>query len=97
DLGWVAGGLLLAWAAWQPRAEASDVLVEGRALLVAPVTFGLVALGVLLYDHARPLNPLALVLAAATIVFVIVRMAMTFTEKMRLASRFSATSRNDDL
>ena len=56
DLGWVAGGLLLAWAAWQPRAEASDVLVEGRALLVAPVTFGLVALGVLLYDHARPLS-----------------------------------------
>src|SRR5207248_3081668 len=97
DLGWVAGGLLLAWAAWQPRAEASDVLVEGRALLVAPVTFGLVALGVLLYDHVRPLNPLALVLAGATIVFVIVRMALTFAENMRMVSSFRAEARTDAL
>src|SRR5204863_198064 len=64
DLGWVAGGLLLAWAAWQPRAETIDVIVEGRWLLVAPVTSGLLALGVLVYDHGRPVNPLALALAA---------------------------------
>jgi two-component system cell cycle response regulator len=97
DLGWVAGGLLLGWAAWQPRAETTDVIVEGRSLLVAPVTFGLVALGVLVYDHVRPVNPLALVLAAGTIVVVIARMAMTFAENMRMVASFRAEARTDAL
>ena len=97
DLGWVAGGLLLAWAAWQPRAETTDVIVEGRSLLVAPVTFGLVALGVLVSDHASPVNPLALALAAGTIVVVIVRMAMTFAENMRMVASFRAEARTDAL
>jgi two-component system cell cycle response regulator len=97
DLGWVAGGLLLAWAAWQPRAEATDVLVEGRALLVAPVTFGVLALGVLVYDHMHPVNTLALVLATATILFVIVRMALTFAENMRMVASFRTEARTDAL
>jgi diguanylate cyclase (GGDEF)-like protein len=97
DLGWVAGGLLIAWAAWQPRAEQVDVVVEGRALLVAPVTFGVLALGVLVYDHVQRLNPLALVLAALTIVFVIVRMALTFAENMRMVASFRTEARTDAL
>jgi diguanylate cyclase (GGDEF)-like protein/putative nucleotidyltransferase with HDIG domain len=97
DLGWVAGGLLLAWAAWQPRAEATDVIVEGRWLLVAPVTSGLLALGVLVYDHGRPVNMLALALAAGTIVAVIVRMAMTFAENMHMVASFRAEARTDAL
>jgi two-component system, cell cycle response regulator len=97
DLGWVAGGLLLAWAAWQPRAETTDVIVEGRSLLVAPVTFGLVALGVLVYDHVHQVNPLALALASCTIVVVIARMAMTFAENMRMVASFRAEARTDPL
>jgi diguanylate cyclase (GGDEF)-like protein len=97
DLGWLAGGLLLAWAAWQPRAEATDVLVEGRALLVAPVSFGLLALAVLIYDHVQPLNALALSLASLTIVFVIARMALTFAENMRMVASFRAEARTDAL
>src|SRR5439155_5386217 len=88
DLGWVAGRVLLAWASWQPRAEAADVVVEGRALLVAAATFGLLALGGLLCDHVQPLNPLALSLASLTIVFVIARMALTFAENMRMVASF---------
>jgi len=97
DLGWVAGGLLLAWAAWQPRAETTDVIVEGRWLLVAPVTSGLLALGVLVYDHGRPVNMLALALAAGTIVAVIARMAMTFAENMQMVASFRAEARTDAL
>jgi diguanylate cyclase (GGDEF)-like protein/putative nucleotidyltransferase with HDIG domain len=97
DLGWVAGGILLAWAAWQPRAESTDVIVEGRSLVVAPVTFGLVALGVLVYDHIRPVNPLALALASGTIVVVIARMALTFAENMRMVADFRAEARTDAL
>src|SRR5262249_53195131 len=97
DLGWIAGGLLLAWAAWQPRAETTDVIVEGRSLLVAPVTFGLIALGVLVYDHVQPVNPLALALASGTIVAVIARMAMTFAENMSMVASFRAEARTDAL
>ena len=97
DLGWVAGGLLLAWAAWQPRAERSDVLVQGRALVAAPATFGLVALAVLVSDHFRPVNLLALALASLTILFVVVRMALTFAENMRMVTSFRAEARTDAL
>jgi diguanylate cyclase (GGDEF)-like protein len=97
DLGWIAGGLLLAWAAWQPRVEAADVVVEGRSLLVAPVTFGLVALGVLVYDHVHPVNALALSVASGTIVVVIARMAMTFAENMSMVASFRTEARTDAL
>src|SRR6266545_2036193 len=53
DLGWLAGGLLLAWAAWQPRRERAAAKLDGWGLLFAPVGFGLGALGVLVYDHVR--------------------------------------------
>src|SRR5205814_2837893 len=62
DLGWIAGGLLLAWAAWQPRAERPRKAIEGWPLLVAPVLFGLIGLGVLCYDHFEPVNLLSLAL-----------------------------------
>src|SRR5690348_12114788 len=97
DLGWVAGGVLLAWAAWQPRTEQTDIVVEGRALLVGPVTFGMLGLGVLVYDHVHRVNPLALVLASLTIVFVIVRMALTFAENMRMVASFRSEARTDAL
>src|SRR5262249_53683785 len=57
DLGWVAGGLLLAWAAWQPAEGRVAARVEGLSLHVAPVLFGLVGLGVLIYDHFERVNP----------------------------------------
>ena len=95
DLGWVAGSLLLAWAAWQPPERLGVKLVGGRALFAAPVTFAFLSLGVLVYDHVHPVNTLALVLAALAIVFVIVRMALTFNENMQLLAGFRAEARTD--
>src|SRR3954462_4919254 len=73
DLGWVGGCVLLAWAAWQPRTSKPPAIVEGWPLLFAPVTFGLIGLAVLLYDHVERVNPLALVLASLSILGVIAR------------------------
>src|SRR5581483_8109125 len=95
DLGWVAGSLLLAWAAWQPPERLGVKLVGGRALFAAPVTFAFLSLGVLVYDHVHPVNTLALVLAALAIVFVIVRMALTFNENMQLLAGFRAEAGTD--
>src|ERR1051325_6876546 len=83
DLGWIAAGVFLAWAAWQPQQERVRERIEGWTLLLAPVAFGLIALGVLVYDHMHRVNALSLVLATAAILGVIARWALTFTRCMR--------------
>jgi two-component system cell cycle response regulator len=97
DLGWVAGGLLLAWAAWQPRRERAEVKIDGLGLLFAPVGFGFIALGVLVYDHIHRVNALSLVLAGAAIIAVIARMAFTFVENMTTIAHSRDEARTDVL
>jgi two-component system cell cycle response regulator len=97
DLGWIAGGLLLAWAAWQPQRERAEAKIDGWALLIAPVAFGLVALGVLVYDHVHRVNPLSLALAGAAILAVIARMALTFMENIKMITESRHEARTDVL
>ena len=93
DAGWIVGLTLIACASWQPRPR-SGVRVEGKALLVTPTAFGLLALTLLVYDHFRPVDLLALVLSAACILAVIVRMGFTVGENIRMltSSRVEATT-----
>src|SRR6266542_3408428 len=95
DLGWIAGGLLLAWAAWQPQSRSSAARVDGWPLLAAPAVFGLAALGVFLYDHEHRINPLSLALASAAILAVIARMALTFAENMKMIAESRGPALND--
>jgi two-component system, cell cycle response regulator len=95
DLGWIAGGVLLAWAAWQPQRRRAQAKVEGWGLLFAPVGFGVVALGVLVYDHSHRVNPLSLTLAGAAILAVIARMAMTFGENLQMIAHSRGEARTD--
>jgi len=97
DLGWLAGGLLLAWAAWQPHRERARAKIEGWPLLIAPVFFGIAALGLLVYDHYHRINPLSLALAGAAILAVIVRMALTFAENMTMIGESRDEARTDVL
>ena len=97
DLGWIAGGLLLAWAAWQPQQSRVKERIEGWSLLLAPVAFGLLGLGVLVYDHTQRVNVLSLVLASAAILGVIARMAMTFAENLKMISDSRSEARTDVL
>jgi diguanylate cyclase (GGDEF)-like protein len=97
DLGWVAGGVLLAWAAWQPAERRASVAVEGWPLLVAPVAFGLLGLGVLVYDHFLRVNAVSLALAALAVLAVVVRMALTFLENTRILARTRDEAGTDSL
>jgi two-component system cell cycle response regulator len=83
DALWPASILLLCAAAWErPRRVA--IALEGRPLLGTPLACGLVGLAVLVYDHFRPLNLLAVGLAGVTILLVVVRTTMTFRENTRV-------------
>ena len=97
DLGWLAGLVLIAWAAWQPRGSAASVRPEGWWVFMPPVLFAFIAVGVLVYDHFVRVNLLALILAASALVAVIVRLALTFAENMRMLSSSRREARTDAL
>ena len=97
DLGWLAGGVMLAWAAWQPKRTRVAAEMRGWALVVAPAAFGLTALAVLVYDHFHRVHALALVLAGAAVVAVIARMAFTFAENLAMIAQSRAEARTDPL
>lgn len=97
DLGWAAGAVLLAWAAWQPERPRAHARPEGWPLLVPTVAFGLVGLGIQVWDHFYPVNTIALALSAAALFAVIARMAMSFAQNMAIARESRAEARTDAL
>ena len=83
DVGWWAGLFLIALAAWQPpprrRARAS---ADSLRLIAAPLASGAVALELLVYGSLGDLNFLAVGLAAAALVFVMIRLTLTFRQNV---------------
>lgn len=93
DMGWPAAIVLLALAARQPSGQRPTEPTGAWYMHAPAALFGLTAVGVLVYGNlARPLDPVALTLAAATLVALIVRLGVTFTQNARLlrASRREA-------
>jgi diguanylate cyclase (GGDEF)-like protein len=93
DAGWWIGLTLIGAAAWQPRPE-HEAQAEGLRLIVMPLSFATVGLGLLIYGSFAPLNPLAVVLAAAALVAVMGRLILTFRDNVRMLehSRDEATT-----
>jgi diguanylate cyclase (GGDEF)-like protein len=90
---WPASALLLGFAAWQRPTVAEPVRFEGARVLVMPAAFAVAGLALLGWHSIERQNALALALAIATLAAVIVRMAITFRENIRLL----ASSRRDAL
>jgi diguanylate cyclase (GGDEF)-like protein len=97
DVLWPLMGILLAVAAWVRPGRSRRIELEGRPLAATPVVCTLLALVVVVDDHFRHLNLFALVLAAATIGFVLVRTLMTFRENTSIAARIQVLSVTDPL
>ena len=97
DVGWPAGLLLFALAAWQPRRAVMHRRLDGFRIFVIPVGFGFLGLGLLVYDHFHRLNTVALVFSTLSIVAVIARMALTFYENVQLLERSRAEADTDAL
>jgi diguanylate cyclase (GGDEF)-like protein len=97
DLGWISASVLIAWAAWQPSAAVTRSVRDGWWVLVPPVAFTLVGLGLLVYDHFVRVTPLALGLATVAILGVLIRLAMTFGENLRMLTGTRREARTDAL
>jgi two-component system, cell cycle response regulator len=87
---WPASALLTGLAAWQPVMKARPLQLEGRRLLVLPLTAMLAALALLFVDHFEQISDLAACLACVAGV----RLWLTLGEHMTLlgTSRGEATT-----
>jgi diguanylate cyclase (GGDEF)-like protein len=97
DAVWPAATLLVGFAAWEPNRRKGDIHLAGWRMLVLPVLFALPSLGVLVYDHWHPVDAAAIALAAACMLVVLVRTAMTFGENMRMLSTSRLEAMTDAL
>jgi diguanylate cyclase (GGDEF)-like protein len=81
---WLAGGLVLAYAAWQPHEESMPVRLARPGRLGATSVAAAAALIVLLVGQLFPVGPAAVLLAAATLVALISRAAIAFKESRQM-------------
>jgi two-component system, cell cycle response regulator len=94
---WPASAVVLGLAAWQPPRPSAVIGLHGRRLLVFPLAFALVALGLLSLQADQPLKGAAYVLAVLTITGVIARMGLTFSENISLVERSRHEALTDPL
>jgi two-component system, cell cycle response regulator len=80
---WPICTLGVAAAAWLPSSS-RPMRVEGWRLLAMPTVFAVAAVGVLVVDLAKPVDPGALGLAMACLLGVILRMSVTVRENHEL-------------
>jgi two-component system, cell cycle response regulator len=97
DVGWPAAMLVVAFAAWQPPTRHRRLRLEGWRVMAAPAAFGIVCLGLLVWGTSDRLDRLALVLATAAMLVVIVRMALTFGDSVRMLASSREDAKTDPL
>src|SRR5262249_10840807 len=71
--------------------------MDGWHLLLAPVGFGLFALGILVYDHFHRVNELPIGLSGAAVVALVARMALMFAENLAMIESTYSEARTDPL
>ena len=94
---WPASALTLGWAAWRPIRPPGVIGLQGRRLLLFPLGFALIAIGLLALQEYHPLNGTAYILAVITIAGTTVRMGLTFSENLRLMKRTRREALTDPL
>jgi diguanylate cyclase (GGDEF)-like protein len=97
DVLWPLSSLLIATSAWTLAHDERHLRTHGRPLLAVPAACAVVAIGILVFDHFARLNVVAITLAAATVLLVIVRLALTFRENARLFALTHHESMTDAL
>lgn len=96
DSMWLIGAFLMVVAAWQGMGHELKKLPLIQAPNIVPALFLLSSLGIVVYATARPVLPLGVVLATATLVIAIARSAYAFRQLRALADS-KREARTDEL
>jgi diguanylate cyclase (GGDEF)-like protein len=84
DVGWWAGISLIALAAWQPpKPMRTRERRESLNTIAAPIGFAIGGLGLLVYATLHRINLLAVAFATVALLAVIMRLVMTFRERLQ--------------
>jgi two-component system, cell cycle response regulator len=86
DALWPMAALILGVAAWQPSTGGAQVSLSRWSMLVVPSLASLSAIALLTYDHHTKIEGAAVGLAAATLVAAVARLALSFSENLRMLS-----------
>jgi diguanylate cyclase (GGDEF)-like protein len=81
---WVLATILMAMAPGR-RNRPTGLLLPAWAIFSLPIISALAATGLLVYDHAHQVHPVAIGLAAGTVVLALGRLMLTFREVVALA------------
>jgi len=97
DVGWPSAAALLAFGAWTPAKRSRSGPGEDRHGILLPIAFGGASLALLIFDHFRPTNVLALGLASACLVAVLARLVTTHGENRRMLTTSRKEAATDAL
>jgi diguanylate cyclase (GGDEF)-like protein/PAS domain S-box-containing protein len=76
--------MVIAWGAWAPARPVAAVRRPDWRVPLAPLGFGLVALGIAVVAGFRAMSALSVGLAGATLLVVLMRLAVSYRENLRL-------------
>jgi two-component system cell cycle response regulator len=96
DLGWMIGALIVSLAAWQP-ARRETAPIDDVPSIVLPVILSLGSLALLVQDHGSTTETLAVALAAASMLAVICRLAVTHRQSRENLTFSRHQARTDSL
>ena len=97
DTMWPAAMALFALAAWQPSERRTTPQVASIQVIVLPLAFVTIALGVLVDAAFTHITPTAVVLAAGALIIGIVRAVLTFMENIRMLRHSAQDAMTDGL
>jgi two-component system cell cycle response regulator len=87
DLLWPMGSILVALAAWQPPRVQAARMARGWRALAVPTAFALLIAVRLGLGPLEDVNPLAQIVAAATLAVIVARFVLTMIDNQRLLER----------
>jgi two-component system cell cycle response regulator len=96
DIGWIAGALIVCLAAWQPARRETGPTDDVPSIIL-PVVLSLGSLALLVQDHGSSTETLAVALAAASMLAVICRLAVTHHQSRENLTVSRRQARTDSL
>ena len=100
DVGWPAGMVLLAAAAWSDAPGRAAPIIRaprGMRMIVLPIVFAVISIGLLLYTGSAHLNWVVRILAAASLGVVLLRLTETFRDNTKVMALRNLEARSDAL